>query len=97
MPIRWCLLVPHTHSLTRFALLLHTNWYEQISDFGLSKILQQKGDEHRKKSTAQVPEELIGSLLWAAPEVLRGERGTAAADVYVVRAQLPIDTAAVVG
>ena len=65
--------------------------YEQISDFGLSKILQQKGDEHRKKSTAQVPEELIGSLLWAAPEVLKGERGTAAADVYVVRVQLPID------
>ena len=78
---------PHTfaHSLcSSFAC-------EQISDFGLSKILQQKGDEHRKKSTAQVPEELIGSLLWAAPEVLKGERGTAAADVYVVRVQLPID------
>ena len=50
----------------------------KISDFGLSHVRSKKG--RRSKSGAE--EEGVGSLLWAAPEILNGERGSEEADVY---------------
>lgn len=50
----------------------------KISDFGLSHVRSKKG----RRSRSGAEEEGVGSLLWAAPEILNGERGSEEADVY---------------
>jgi serine/threonine protein kinase len=61
-----------------------------VSDFGLSQIKKVKAEGRKsgvKTSTDGEDEEGeedggVGSLLWAAPEVLAGGRGDEKADVY---------------
>ena len=56
-------------------LLLTESWTVKICDFGLAFV-----PDNSQKNGA--PLGLVGTFQWTAPEVLRGEEFTAAADVY---------------
>ena len=77
-------------SLTHTPTPTHPHTHVQVSDFGLSQIKKVKAEGRKsgvKTSTDGEDEEGeedggVGSLLWAAPEVLAGGRGDEKADVY---------------
>ena len=79
-------------------LLVNESWVVKVSDFGLSSIqslslsegdasrLQREQDELDKTGSGKVEDDevgdMVGSLIWCAPEILLGERPDMASDVY---------------
>ncbi|KAF1790708.1 P-loop containing nucleoside triphosphate hydrolase [Phytophthora cactorum] len=71
-------------------LLIDADWRCKVSDFGLSKLKafrEDRNDASMSASTntgtkANVPRVFIGSSVWIAPEVFKGEEHTEKTDVY---------------
>ncbi|RLN83504.1 hypothetical protein BBO99_00002077 [Phytophthora kernoviae] len=71
-------------------LLIDADWRCKVSDFGLSKLKAFRGDQVESGipvtpsagASVNVPRVFIGSSVWIAPEVFKGEEHTEKADVY---------------
>lgn len=61
-------------------LLIDADWRCKVSDFGLSKLKAFRGEDSEK--TAAVNRAFIGSSIWIAPEVFKGQDHTEKSDVY---------------
>lgn len=59
-------------------LLIDADWRCKVSDFGLSELKAFRGSD----SAAMMNRAFIGSSLWIAPEIFRGESNTEKSDVY---------------
>ncbi|KAE9027103.1 hypothetical protein PF011_g2202 [Phytophthora fragariae] len=70
-------------------LLIDADWRCKVSDFGLSKLKAFRDDQNESgvaasvsSGTKNVPRVFIGSSVWIAPEVFKGEEHSEKADVY---------------
>jgi serine/threonine protein kinase len=65
-------------------ILITESWGVKIADFGLSFLFpnSEEGANSAEYDTSRVPLGCVGTHHWIAPEVLRGEEYSQAADVY---------------
>ncbi|KAL7680599.1 putative mitogen-activated protein (MAP) kinase kinase kinase 7 [Plasmopara halstedii] len=69
-------------------LLIDADWRCKVSDFGLSKLKAFRENDRSDvsattaSSTSNVPRVFVGSSVWIAPEVFRGQEHTEKTDVY---------------
>ncbi|KAJ0409312.1 hypothetical protein ATCC90586_007590 [Pythium insidiosum] len=60
-------------------LLIDADWRCKVSDFGLSKLKAFRDDNDKSSAPSRA---FIGSSIWIAPEVFKGEQHTEKSDVY---------------